>query len=142
MSQVFADTGYFVALLSTNDAHHRDAINYAELVDADRTIILVTTDAVLIELLNFFARRGEQSRAIAIDFVRLLLASGGSRVEPQTRDLLNDAIGLYAEREDKDWSVTDCMSLIIMDRLGISDALAHDRAFTQGGKRALLRNDE
>ncbi len=67
--------------------------------------------------------------------------SGASRVEPQTRELLSAGIGLYAARGDKDWSLTDCMSLVVMDQLEISDALAADHAFVQAGKRALLRNE-
>jgi predicted nucleic acid-binding protein len=96
LSTVFADTGYFVALISATDQHHHDAVEYAELVKSDRAMMLVTTDAVLVELLNYFARRGEPYRTAALEFVRLLLSSAGGRVEPQTRDLLNDAIGLYS----------------------------------------------
>ncbi|MBF6604361.1 MAG: type II toxin-antitoxin system VapC family toxin [Chloroflexi bacterium] len=139
---VFADTEYFVALISKSDKHHEDAVTYADLIEQDRTVVLITTDAVLAEVLNWFARRGESSRSAAVSLVRLLLSSPASRVEPQTRDVLNDAIGLYADRPDKDWSLTDCISLVIMDRLKIDEALAFDHAFVQAGKRALLRGDQ
>jgi len=142
LNAIFADTGYFVALLSANDAHGPAAIEYAALVDEDRTLVLVTTDAVLVELLNFFSRYGHDARVAALKLVRLLLSGGASRVEPQTRELLNDGIALYAERGDKDWSVTDCISLVVMDRLEIDDALAYDHAFVQAGKNALLRSRE
>jgi predicted nucleic acid-binding protein len=139
LSLVFADTEYFVALLSKQDPHHEDAITFAALVDDDKTITLVTTDAVLTETLNFVARYGTEVRTAAIELVRVVLSSPASRVEPQTRDLFNDAMALYADRPDKDWSLTDCMSLVVMDRLDITDALAYDHAFVQAGRRALLR---
>lgn len=136
---VFADTGYFVALLSSNDAHHSDAVTYADVVASDRTMTLVTTDAVLVELLNFFASRGEEYRSRAIELVGMLMISPATRIEAQTRELLSNAIGLYANRPDKNWSVTDCMSFLVMDQLVIHEALAVDAGFDQAGKQALLR---
>jgi predicted nucleic acid-binding protein len=40
---------------------------------------------------------------------------------------------------DKDWSVTDCASFVIMDHRRIVEALTHDHHFEQKGYRALLR---
>jgi len=45
---------------------------------------------------------------------------------------------LYASRCDKDWSLTDCISFVIMKELGISTALTGDRHFQQAGFVALL----
>ncbi len=46
---------------------------------------------------------------------------------------------LYGNRPDKSWSLTDCISFVVMDRRGIRDALTNDRHFEQAGFKALLR---
>jgi predicted nucleic acid-binding protein len=137
VKRVFADTGYFVALMSADDALHQAAVDYAALLEIDATTELVTTDAVLVEVLNS-ASRGSAAREKAAALVQVLRSSA-AHIEPQTRDLLNEATELYASRLDKNWSVTDCMSLVVMDQLEIDDALSGDHCFEQAGKRALLR---
>ena len=47
-------------------------------------------------------------------------------------------LGLFADRPDKHWSLTDCISFVVMNREGIVDALTGDRHFEQAGFRALL----
>ena len=48
-------------------------------------------------------------------------------------------VDLYSDRTDKEWSLTDCLSFIIMEDRGLTDALTADRHFIQAGFRALLR---
>ena len=45
----------------------------------------------------------------------------------------------YEARIDKDWSLTDCLSFVVMQERGVNEALAHDHHFEQAGFRALLR---
>jgi hypothetical protein len=45
---------------------------------------------------------------------------------------------LYGARPDKDWSLTDCISIEVMAERGITDALTGDHHFLQAGFRALL----
>jgi type I restriction enzyme R subunit len=61
-------------------------------------------------------------------------------VVPQTRDLFRRAVDRYENRGDKEWSLTDCASFLVMEELGIKEALAHDHHFEQAGFTALLRN--
>ena len=46
---------------------------------------------------------------------------------------------LLSTRPDKEWSLTDCASIALMNARRISEALASDRHFEQAGFRALLR---
>ena len=46
---------------------------------------------------------------------------------------------MFSERLDKEWSLTDCASFLVMQGKGIQDALTHDHHFEQMGFRALLR---
>jgi len=45
------------------------------------------------------------------------------------------------DREDKEWGLTDCISFIVMEDHGLTDALTTDEHFEQAGFRALLRED-
>ena len=48
-------------------------------------------------------------------------------------------VALYAERPDKDWSLTDCISFVVMRKMDITEALTGDRHFEQAGFTALLK---
>jgi hypothetical protein len=48
-------------------------------------------------------------------------------------------VQLYAQRPDKEWSLTDCISFVVMTQEGIFDALTGDRHFEQAGFVALLK---
>jgi hypothetical protein len=60
-------------------------------------------------------------------------------VVPSSRDLFDRAMGLYRSRPDKDWSLTDCVSFVVMRERGITEALTGDHHFEQAGFRALLK---
>ena len=64
-----------------------------------------------------------------------------SRIEvvPHSGDLSEGALRLFADRSDKDWSLTDCLSFIVMDRKNIREALGADNHFEQAGFHAILR---
>jgi predicted nucleic acid-binding protein len=44
----------------------------------------------------------------------------------------------YAARPDKDWTLTDCISFVVMEDEGITDALTGDQHFVQAGFKVLL----
>jgi predicted nucleic acid-binding protein len=53
--------------------------------------------------------------------------------------LLDQALELYHERDDKQWTLTDCTSFIIMRERSITEALTGDHHFEQAGFTALLK---
>ena len=136
MSEVFADTGYWVALQDRRDGLHERAIALTQEIEPDR---IVTTHMVLVELLNMFGSRGEQQRRLALEVVERAERSLDVEIVPQTAAQFRAAAERYAARPDQTWSVTDCASFIVMEQRGITEALAHDRDFEQAGFRALLR---
>ena len=69
MKRVFADTGYWIALLTPQDALHKEAHRlFATLAG----VKIVTSDWVLIELLDGFATKGPHLRSLASDAVAAL----------------------------------------------------------------------
>lgn len=99
---------------------------------------LVTTEAVLVELLNYFSASGQRMRQAAAALCDQILAHDNTLVLPQTRDTFNLGFELYKARPDKGYSLTDCISMVEMRSRHIVDVLTHDRHFAQEGFNLLL----
>ena len=59
MKVAFVDALYFVALFNLRDQWHERAVATSKLVAETK---LITTEDVLVELLNFFSEYGEKAR--------------------------------------------------------------------------------
>ena len=46
---------------------------------------------------------------------------------------------LFAQRPDKQWSLTDCISFVVMQDRGITEALTADHHYEQAGFVGLLK---
>jgi uncharacterized protein len=136
MSQVFADTGYWIPLLNPRDELHKRAQEVSATLGSTH---IVTSEWVLTELLNSFAERGMHLRVVVSKTVAALRINPGVIVVPQTSASFADAFELYQDRSDKSWSITDCPSFLIMRQYGIDAALTYDRHFEQADFKALLR---
>lgn len=135
MAEVFADTGYWVAMLDPKGSLHRKALDVSKSIGKRR---MVTTEMVLAELLGLLS--APPQRDSAAETVERLLRDPNVDVTPQTGLLFRDALSRYKMRSDKSWSLTDCASFIVMERREVKDALAYDRHFEQAGFVALLRD--
>lgn len=133
MSRVFADTAFWVAYLNERDQYHRLAVEL--LPQYAKGIVL--SDHILTELANFYA--GRQQRTVAGELCRGLLKRQTFKVVHVDQALLEEGLQLYLDRPDKRWSLTDCVSFIIMKREGLTEALTSDRYFEQAGFRILLQ---
>ena len=136
MGEVFADAGYWIAMMDLDDELHDKARAATEEVGPSR---LVTTQMVLVEALNYMSGSGEYKRQLASGMLRRLMNSPGVEVIPQTDAQFRAAVERYASRSDQRWSLTDCASFLVMEERNISEALAYDRDFEQAGFSALLR---
>ena len=136
MRWVFADTGYWIALLNVRDRLHASATAVAGQFDEYG---IVTSEVVLIETLNAFSDCGPYLRLQAVEWAQATTNDPGVEVVPQSFALFRTALALYRDRPDKDWSLTDYASFAIMEQRHITEALTQDRHFEQNGYRALLR---
>jgi predicted nucleic acid-binding protein len=132
---VFVDTNFLIALLNPMDQAADDASRLAESL-REAGAELVTTDAVLIELANYFAARRQRARSL--DLIRRMRTERGWTVRPLSNDLLARAERRYARHTDKQWSMTDCLSMEVMVELRLKDAATSDQHFRQAGFRTLL----
>ena len=134
MKVVFADTGYWVAVLSPMDNWKERATAASRTLGKVR---IVTTEMVLDELLAALAKVAV--RAMVIQGVDAIRSNPNIEVVPQTSLQFGEAFEAYRRTMDKAWSLTDCASFALMKERGLSEALAHDHHFEQAGFVALLR---
>ena len=96
------------------------------------TAKLVTTDEVFVEVLAHYASL-HGARAPAARLIRELIQNSELQVVPQTRESFLSGLDLYERRQDKSYSLTDCISMATMRQMGISEVLTADEHFRQEG---------
>jgi uncharacterized protein len=132
MKQAFGDAHYFFALLNPKDQDHRKAVEFGTRWEG----IIVTTHWVLMELADGFAE--PPLRAIAASFLARLDENPFFRLIPASDEQFCRGFELYRRRNDKGWSLTDCISFVVMADEKLTEALTADRHFEQAGFTALL----
>jgi uncharacterized protein len=130
---VFADTFHFLALLNSTDATHARAIEASCVAGRE----FVTTEFVLLELADALARPHDRAEFFAVRDA--IINDASFHIVPASTELLARGIQFYRERPDKDWSLTDCISFVVMTEKGLSEALTGDRHFEQAGFKPLLK---
>lgn len=133
MTPVFADTFFFLALINPRDGAHAKAVAAAEAHAGP----LVTTAWVLTEVADGLATTPDRHlfQVIIADLEQYPVAS----VVPPSQDLFERGTALYVARRDKKWSLTDCISFVVMEERRITEALTADHHFEQAGYVALLK---
>jgi predicted nucleic acid-binding protein len=129
------DTGFFLALCQPRDGLHTRAHAWAKALAEP----LLVTEYVLWETVNALSQPVDRPKAHAL--VGLVRAAAGYEMVPASTDLFTKGLHLHEQRPDKEWSLTDCISFIVLSERGISRVLAHDHHYEQAGFEALLRRD-
>lgn len=132
---LFADAFYWVALILPRDSQHARVMSFSRTLGTAR---MVTTDEVIVEVLNHFSHHGPYWRSKAATAVHDLRRDPQLDVLPQSRTDFDAALALYESRLDKEYSLTDCRSMLAMRSLGISEVLTNDHHFAQEGFTALF----
>jgi len=135
MSTLFSDAVYWVALLNPQDQWHQTARGAAAEYASDP---LVTTEPVLVEVLNFFAAFRAEMRQAAAGTVEDICEDERIDVVSSSHRIFTDGLSLYEARSDKNYSMVDCMSMHVMEERDLRDVLTHDQHFEQEGFNILL----
>jgi len=133
MNAVFADAFYFVARLNQHDQHHERVLAFSR----DFRAHLLTTDWVLMEVADALAE--SEARVRIREFVVHLRQSPACEVVAASRDILDRALEVYHQHADKEWTLTDCTSFVVMREREITKALTADHHFEQAGFVPLLK---
>lgn len=132
-NRVFADTYYYLALIIPRAEKHQQAVAFAEQFTGQ----LVTTAWVMAEVANALGET--RHRATFPRLLDGLRHNPQSVVVPPDAALFDQGVELYRQRPDKGWSLTDCISFLVMKQEGITEALTGDHHFEQAGFAALLK---
>lgn len=130
MKEIFADTSGWIALVVKSDFSHEKAVEiYQNLLNQGADFI--THDAILLEVGNSLS--SIKARNIAVRLKESIENSSRIKLLSLSQEIIESGWKLYAERPDKEWGIIDCISFIVMERYGITEALTADKHFEQAG---------
>ncbi len=126
---IFVDTGFFFALASEKDPDHDRVLEVLQGFRGRRLPeLLVTTNHVVMECITLTrVRIGHQA---AVVMGERLYSEKMARIHRATVEDERAAFEYLKKHRDKEYSAVDCLSFVVMDKLGISEALAVDDDFT------------
>ena len=132
---IFLDTSFLFAYVSDRDRHHASV---TKLVEAHRgrrlSSFLLTTNHVVAETITLLSRRGhrvpEVRHDLAVRVGRQLHAGVFAQVHHASDDEEREAFAYFERHRDKNYSIVDCLSFVVMARKGIREAWAVDDDFT------------
>ncbi|MDA1054846.1 MAG: PIN domain-containing protein [Planctomycetota bacterium] len=132
---IFVDTGFLLALAQPTDALHNRAKAWSAAINEP----LLVTEYVVWETVNGLSRPVDRPKAQLT--VAHIQSSPQWELLPASSVLFQAGWQLHRERDDKAWSLTDCISFGVMQQRGLRQALTADKHFEQAGFEAYLHRD-
>jgi len=133
MKTIFGDTYYFLAVGNERDEGHLRTVQYAAKYKGQ----ILTTEWVLTEVADALASPAQREQFLSL--LQLISDDANWIVVEASHDLFARGATLFSQRPDKSWSLTDCISFVVMEEQGISEALTADHHFEQAGFVPLLK---
>jgi len=133
---IFLDTGFLLALASARDENHGRAL---DVLNSYRGGSLwdqvITTNHVVAEAITAVRFKAEphnlpKGHALAVEIGRGLYDGAFGKIYDVTTDEERSAFEYFARHQDKAYSFVDCISFVVMDKLGLREALSVDGDFT------------
>ena len=135
MEKLFADSCYWIGLFDRRDELHLKAVEARDCY-IDRQI--VTTEEVLTEFLTHMRASKKNKRTMACEFLFELIKEENVKIIPQSHQSFSEGVRLFRSRNDKDYSLQDCISMRAMEHYDIIHVLTNDHHFKQEGFVILL----
>ena len=132
--EIFLDTSFVVAIINNDDQFHKAALDLEK--DLKTYVAVWITEAILIEIGNTFSK---SNKGPVSDFIQYCYKSPRIHVVNTDEGLLREALLIF-KYTDKDWSLTDCISFVVMKREGIDIAYSSDHHFEQAGFHYILKS--
>jgi predicted nucleic acid-binding protein len=130
MSKVFLDTSYLLALELSKDQNHAAAKQHWQTIIQSRPSF-VTSSYVFDEVVTYFNSRGFHPKAVEVG--NNLLHSPSVEFIQVDEVLFYEGWEYFQQHQDKDYSLTDCISFEVMQKLKIDTAFSFDNDFVQAG---------
>jgi uncharacterized protein len=131
-TRLFVDTAGWAGIVLQNSRDHLAVESFYKRTIAARRD-LVTTNYVLGEPVALLTARSRASRREILAFIggiRRIAQLTAVRVDEATDA---EAWALLERQDDKDWSLVDAASFVVMRRLGLQEAFTTDHHFSQAG---------
>lgn len=138
MSRVFVDTAGWVCLADRQEHYHQAAVSTYRAI-RDEARIFVTTNYVLTELVAVLLSPKRFARSLIVSFVESIKTAPHVQIVHVEPELDEEAWQIFRSRTDKNWSLVDCASFVVMRKHGILEALTTDHHFEQAGFVRLLK---
>jgi uncharacterized protein len=133
MKSIFGNTYYFLAVGNERDEGHLRAVQYAASYKGQ----ILTTEWMLTEVADALALPAQRGQFLTL--LELINDDPNWTVIPASHELFGRGIALFSQRTDKEWSLTDCISFVVMQEHGLTQALTADHHFEQAGFVPLLK---
>lgn len=127
---MLVDTSFVIALEMARDNQHKAAAKYWKGY-VQNPQPLITTDWVFAEIVTFFNNKGLHAKAVEVG--ERLLQSRLVEIIAITPELRSLAWAFFKRHSDKQYSLTDCASFVVMSKRRVSHALTFDDHFAQAG---------
>jgi uncharacterized protein len=134
MRSIFVDTGFIIALESVTDQNHEKASQQWNELLKDLPV-MITTTYVIDEIVTFFNSRSQHAKAVEIG--NRLMNSRSVHVIHIDKEMFDKGWQYFQQHADKTYSMTDCISFVVMKEQGIESTLSFDKHFTQAGFKVL-----
>lgn len=138
MEMLILDAGYLIAVEAADDQNHKAAFSYwQKLIQTPPNII--TTTYIFDEIITFFNNRNRHAKAVEIG--NNLLQSELIEMIQVDENLFGLGWNYFQKYADKRYSLTDCISFVVMEQNNLDTALSFDKHFTQAGFVKLPNNE-
>lgn len=130
MNTVFLDTSFLLAASLHSDQYHEIAAEYWRQLETEKVSFL-TTSYIFDETVTFLNSRGKHSKAVQVG-EKLLTGVEVTLIHVDVR-LFDRAWADFRRYDDKRYSLTDCVSFLVMTDYGVARAAAFDNDFVRAG---------
>jgi predicted nucleic acid-binding protein len=138
MNEALVDTSGWASFFVRNEPFHTLAKRLVRRWQA-RGVRVVTTNYILVELVALFTSPMRIPRLLQISHIDTIRSAPWAEVVHVDPALDADAWALLKTRQDKEWSLVDCVSFVVMQQRGVREALTTDHHFEQAGFVRLLK---
>ena len=138
MNEVFVDTSGWASFFVRTEPHHAKAIELMTQWQQQNGRV-VTTNYILSELAALFTSPLRVPRSTILDCIQTIRSRPWVEVVHIDPSLDEAAWKLFGDRLDKEWSLVDCASFVVMQQRGLTDALTADHHFEQASFVRLLK---
>ena len=132
-NHIFLDASFWIAYRNERQNCHREAIRILTEIARRRTKF-VTTLPVLCEIHAHFSRTPKKKQIILQDFENNPII----HIEEVTHADQQLAFKILRGQTDKSYSLCDAISFVVIQRLGLKQALAFDDHFRQFGEFEII----